>query len=84
MKLNLKKFAQDKAALKFVHKRLHEQREFRPLASKLNKIINFMDEIETDLELGGECIIDLDKDRMAAVEERNKMLAILREGDDEV
>ena len=43
-----------------------------------------MDEIETDLELGGECIIDLDKDRMAAVEERNKMLAILREGDDEV
>ncbi len=84
MKVNLKKFAQDKEALKYVHKRLHEQTAFRPLASKLNKILKFMEEVETDLELGGECIIDLDKDRTSAIEERNKMLAILKNADDEV
>lgn len=84
MKVNLKKFAQDKFALNYVYKRLHEQSAFKPLANKLKKIIALMDEVETDLELGGECIIELDKERLVSIEERNKMLTLLKEGDDEI
>jgi len=84
MKVNLKKFAQEKEALKYVQKRLLEQQSTRPLANKLAKTIKLLDEIETDLELGGECIVELDKPRLDSIQERDKMLLILKEGDDEV
>jgi hypothetical protein len=54
------------------------------LASKLNNIIKLLDEIELDLELGGECIIELNKGRLESIEERDKMLRMLREADDEI
>lgn len=84
MKVNLKKFAQDKFALNYVYKKLHEQSAFKPLANKLKNVIKLMDEIETDLELGGECIVELDKPRLDSIQERDKMLLILKEGDDEI
>jgi len=84
MNINLKKFAQEKEALKYVQKRLLEQASTRPLANKLAKTIKLLDEVETDLELGGECIIELDKPRLDSIQERDKMLLMLKEGDDEV
>ena len=84
MKVNLKKFAQDKFALNYVYKKLHEQSAFKPLEKKKKNVIKLMDEIETDLELGGECIVELDKPRLDSIQERDKMLLILKEGDDEV
>lgn len=84
MNINLKKFVQEKEALKYVQKRLLEQASTRPLANKLAKTIKLLDEVETDLELGGECIIELDKPRLDSIQERDKMLLLLKEGDDEV
>lgn len=84
MKINLKKFALDKEATKFVQKRLYEQDSTRGLANKLKNVIKFLEEVETDLELGGECIVELDKSRLDAIKERNKMLTMLNEADDDV
>ena len=84
MNVNLKKLVQDKEAAKYVHKRLSEQASTKPLASKLNNIIRLLDEIELDLELGGECIIELNKGRLESIEERDKMMRMLKEGDDEI
>jgi hypothetical protein len=84
MNINLKKLSLEKEAAKYVHKRLSEQVTTRPLASKLNNIIKLLDEIELDLELGGECIIELNKDRLESIAERDKTLRMLREGDDEI
>ncbi len=84
MKINLKKLTYDKEAIKYVYKRLCEQSITKPLANKLNNIIKLLEEVETDLELGGECIIELDKPRTVALEERDKMLRLLKESDDEI
>ena len=77
MKINLKKFVQDKEALKAVQSEISG-----PLGRKLNKIISFYEEVELDLEVLGESKIELDKDRMEAIEERNKMLAFMKNADD--
>ena len=49
---------------------------------KIKELIRFIEEIELDLELGGESIVELDKERLEAIEERNKMLKFMREADD--
>lgn len=42
-----------------------------------------MQDIESDLELGGESIIELDKTRTEAIEERNKMLRFKKNSDED-
>ena len=83
MKVNLKKLAYDKEAMNYVYRRLSEQSITKPLANKLYNIIKLLEEVETDLELGGECIIELDKGRTASIEERDKMLRLLKQSDDD-
>lgn len=56
--------------------------ETKGISRKVRKIIQFMEEIETDLELGGESIVELDKPRLEAIEERNKMLRFKRDTDE--
>lgn len=84
MKVNLKRYALEKEALKFVQTKLSEQSSTKPLANRLAKTIRFLEEIETDLELGGECIIELDKARLDAVAERDKTMNFLKSSDDEL
>lgn len=82
MKANLKKHCQDKETLKYIQTVLRDQPVTKGLGNKLEKIIRFYEEIETDLELGGECIIELDKPRMEAIEERNKFTKFMDQADD--
>lgn len=82
MKVNLKEFARQKEQLKYIQKIIGEQQITKALSRKMNKIINFYDEVETDLEMGGESIVELDMPRLEAIEERNKMLEFLNNGDD--
>jgi hypothetical protein len=82
MEINLKKLAQQKEQLKYIQKILANQQITKALSKKLNDLIIFIDEIETDLEMAGESIVELDKPRLEAIEERNKMLNFLHDGDD--
>lgn len=82
MKVNLKKHCQDKETLKHIQRVLRDQLVTKGLGNKLEKIIRFYEEVETDLELGGESIVELDKPRLEAIEERNKMLQFLNQSDD--
>lgn len=82
MHINLKEFAKDIEILKHVEKLLADDAETKGISRKVRTIIQFMQEIETDLELGGESIVELDKPRLEAIEERNKMLRFKRDTDE--
>ena len=82
MKINLKDLAKDKEALKYAQSIMRNTPALKPMSRKMDRIVKFLEEIETDLELGGESIIELDKGRLESIEERNKMLRILTNEDD--
>jgi len=82
MIINLKKLSLQKENLKRAQSLLRNSPEGRPLVRNLNNLILFLNEIEIDLELGGESIVELDMSRLDAVEQRNKMLNFLNEEDD--
>jgi hypothetical protein len=82
MEVNLKDLCRQKETLKYIASILREQTILKGLARKLEKTIDFYDDIETDLELGGETIIELDRPRLEAIEERNKMMQFLNQSDD--
>lgn len=82
MIINLKKLSLQKENLKRAQSLLRSVPEGRPLVRNLNNLILFLNEIEIDLELGGESIVELDMSRLDAVEQRNKMLNFLNEEDD--
>ena len=83
MKVNLKKLVQDKEMLKAVQAEMRDmQGPQLSFSKKLNKIINFYDEIERDLEMCGESIVEIDMPRLKAIEERNKFLEFLKTNDD--
>jgi hypothetical protein len=82
MEINLKDLVKTKEAVKYIQSILREQNVTKGLARKLDEVVKLYDEIESDLEIGGESIIELDKPRLEAIEERNKMLNILNKSDD--
>ena len=82
MNINLKDHCKQKETLKYIASILREQPALKGLARKLEKTIDFYDDIERDLELGTESIIELDMPRLEAIEERNKMLQFLNQADD--
>ena len=82
MEVNLKEHARDIEILGHVEKLLSERSETKGMARQVRRIAVFMQEIETDLEIGGECIVELDKPRLEAIEERNKMLRFKKNNDE--
>ena len=74
MKINLKELSKEKAALDTIESMLLEIPHARPLVSKLRKVTRRQEEIERDLEMCGESILELDKPRLEAIQERNKAL----------
>ena len=82
MEINLKDLVKTKEAVKYIQSILREQDVTKGLARKLDEVVKLYDEIESDLEIGGESIIELDKPRLEAIAERNKMLNILNKSDD--
>jgi len=81
MEVNLKNFAKDTYVLKHIEKILSNETVTRGLARKLSKIIKEREEIEVDLELGSECIIQLDMPRLDALVERSKMTNFIEDID---
>jgi len=80
MKVNLSKLVQQRTALQSI---ISGSAVMGPGGmKKLKELIRFLEEVELDLELGGESIVELDKERLEAVEEKNKMLKFMREADD--
>ncbi len=71
-----------KETLKHIQSVLRDQPVTKGLARKLDKTIRFYDEIEVDLELGGESIIELDQRRIEAIQERNKAQTFMNQADD--
>ena len=82
MYANLKDICKDKEMLKYLQSVLRDQPVTKGFASKLEKIIRLYEEVETDLELGTECIISLDMPRLEAIKERDKMLLLYKKADD--
>ena len=82
MEINLKDLVKTKEAVKYIQSILREQAVTKGLARKLDEVVKLYDEIESDLEIGGESIIELDMPRLEAIEQRNKMLNILNKSDD--
>jgi hypothetical protein len=82
MHINLKEHHQDKETLKYIQSVLRNTSSTVSLANKLEKIIKFYDETETDLELAGESIVELDKPRLKAIEEKNKFINFIKHADD--
>ena len=77
MKINLKDYAKETAFLKHVEKVLANQSETKGLSRTIRALIIEREEVETDLELSGECILELDKDRLESIKERDKMLLFM-------
>jgi hypothetical protein len=84
MRINLKKLALEIEILNKLYFTLTEDYKTRPMASKLKKTINFLQEIERDLEMAGESIIELDKSRLDAIEEKNSLITRLNNSDDDI
>jgi hypothetical protein len=82
MEINLKDLVKTKEAVKYIQSILRDQPVTKGLSRKLDDVVRLYDEIESDLELGSESIIELDKPRLEAIEERNKMLNFLNKTDD--
>jgi hypothetical protein len=82
MHINLKDYCKNIEVLKHASTLLAENSETKGISRKLDKFVKFLEEIETDLELGGESIVELDMPRLEAIEERNKMLRFKRDSDD--
>jgi hypothetical protein len=82
MKINLKDYAKETAFLKHVEKVLANQSETKGLSRTIRALIIEREEVETDLELSGECILELDKDRLESIKERDKMLLFMSKEDE--
>lgn len=80
MKINLSKLVQQRQVLAEVMSGVTVMRPGH--MKRLKELQRFIEEIETDLEIGGESIVELDKERLEAIEERNKMLKFMKEADD--
>ena len=49
---------------------------------RLKELSRLLEEIETDLEIAGESIVELDQERLEAIEEKNKWLNFYNKTDD--
>ena len=82
MEVNLKDVSKQILELKHLKKQLLQQNADPKKSSRLiDKIVLFYEEVESDLELCGESIIEINKPRLEAIEERNKMLSFIKEED---
>lgn len=82
MKINLKDYAKETAFLKHVERVLANQSETKGLSRSIRTLVLDREQIETDLELCGECILELDKDRLESIKERDKMLLFMSKEED--
>jgi hypothetical protein len=82
MKINLKQLALERQMLIHAQKLLANTDFGKGISRKLTKTIRFIENIELDLEMCGESIVELDRPRLDAIEEKTKMLNFMENGDD--
>ena len=78
MLINLKELAQQRLALNHL---LTSDEIQVPKPKLIRNLLRFLEDVESDLEIGGESIVELDMSRLEAVEERNKMLQFLKDSE---
>ena len=78
MKINLKKLVQQKETL--IH--VADAILVNGVKKNLKDLLSLIEEIELDVEMCGESIIELDKDRLDAIEEKNKFLNFMKNTDE--
>ena len=82
MKINLKELAQNIEALKHTLVLVRSLEMSKVSVKSTEKFQRFLEEIELDLEMGGESIIELDKPRLEAIKERDKFLQFIKKADE--
>lgn len=82
MKVNLKELATDRLMLIHAQKLLHGTDYGKALSRKFTRVIRLLETIELDTEMCGESIIELDKPRLDAIEEKAKMINFMENGDE--
>jgi hypothetical protein len=80
MKINLKKLTEQKHILSELYSGTGVMTSSH--IKKLKELVRFLEEVETDLELGGESIVELDTSRLEAIAEKNKWLNFYHRTDD--
>lgn len=78
MNINLKELAQQRLALNHL---LTSDDIQLPKPKLIRNLVRFLEEVEVDLGLSGECIVELDMSRLEAIAERDKMLQFLKENE---
>lgn len=82
MIVNLKKITQQKERLEYAERIFRESPVAKGLTKPIKELTRLLEEIATDLEIGGECILELDKPRLEAIKERDKFLQFLNQADE--
>lgn len=82
MKVSLKDISKEKETLKYIQSVLRDQSVTKGLGNKLEKIIRFYEEVETDLEMCGESITELQGGRLEEIQERNRSMSFYNKTDD--
>lgn len=80
MKTNLKKLCEQRHILTELNS--GESIMTGTQMKKLRELARLLEEIETDLELGGESIVELDSPRLEAIQEKNRWLNFYNKTDD--
>lgn len=78
MKINLKKLAQQTETLIHVSNAI----TVSGVKKNLKDLLSLIEEIALDLEMSGESIVELDKKRLDAIEEKNKFLNFMKNTDE--
>ena len=79
METNLKTIYTYREAVSVMQEYFNKLDATKGNAPRLDNLVKFLQRIETDLQHGGECIIQLDKPRMDAIAERDLFHAKLQE-----
>jgi hypothetical protein len=77
MKINLRKLSEQKDALVIIGRKIKSDPEIRKFNKKIVDLTRFLEDVESDLEIGGESIVELDMPRLEAIEEKNKRMNVL-------
>jgi hypothetical protein len=80
MKINLKKLTEQRHVLNEISS--GESWISGTQMKKLRELSRLLEEIDTDLGLCGESIVEIDKPRLEAIEERDKWLTFYNKTDD--
>lgn len=79
MVTNLKTIYTYREAVSVIQQYFNTLDKTKANAPRLDNLLRFLQQIETDMQHGGECIIELDKPRMDAIEERDLFIKKLQE-----